>query len=136
MNTINIYTDGASRGNPGPAAAAFIFLHENKIIYQKSFYLGNTTNNSAEYQAIFNALKDAQKFTHDIIKLHSDSQLIIRQLNNVYRVKSKRLLPYYKKIQKLIKNFSNISFVHVPRTDKYIQKCDRLANQALNEQGH
>lgn len=130
---IEIYTDGASRGNPGPAAAAFIFLHKGDILYKNALYLREATNNAAEYQAILNALKEAQKFTKGSIKLYSDSQLIVRQLNDVYRIKSKRLRPYYTKIQKVIKKFNQITFEHVTRTNKNIQKCDALANEILDK---
>lgn len=133
---ITIYTDGASRGNPGPAAAAFIFLHGKDKLYESASYLGNTTNNAAEYQAILSALKEVQKFTNNSIQLYSDSQLVIRQLNNVYSVKSKRLRPYYKKIQKIKEQFNHVSFHHVNRTNKYIKKCDALANEILDENSH
>ncbi len=131
-NSFRIYTDGASRGNPGPAAAAYIFLHKGDIIYSNSLYLGKETNNSAEYQAILNALLDARKFTDNTISLFSDSQLIVRQLNGVYKVKSKNLSPYFIKIKTLKKNFKSISFTHVNRTNQYIRKCDALANQTLD----
>lgn len=133
---ITIYTDGASRGNPGPAAAAFIFLYEKDLLYENALYLGTTTNNAAEYQAIFNALKEVQQFTKNSIKLYSDSQLIVRQLNSVYKVKSKRLYPFYKEIQKIKDQFNNISFNHVNRTNKYIKKCDSLANDILDKHSH
>jgi ribonuclease HI len=135
-NVITIYTDGASRGNPGPAAAAFIFLDGKDKLYENGSFLGTTTNNAAEYQAILSALKEVQQFTNNSIQLYSDSQLVIRQLNNVYNVKSKRLLPYYKKIQKVKEDFKQVSFRHVSRTNKYIKKCDALANEILDQHSH
>jgi ribonuclease HI len=132
-NKLKIYTDGASRGNPGPAAAAYIFLHGKEIIYKNSLYLGTETNNSAEYQAILNALGEAHKFSEGEITLYSDSQLIIRQLNGVYKVKSKNLYPYFNKIQNIKKKYKQVIFKHVNRTNKYIQKCDALANEMLDK---
>jgi ribonuclease HI len=133
--SILIYTDGAARGNPGPAAAAYIIIKGNKIIKSNSAYLGKTTNNSAEYTAIINALKAVKKYSDEKVILHSDSQLVIRQLNGVYQVRKKHLLEYFKKIQELKTHFKSIEFLHVKRSHHYIQKADDLCNKMLDNQG-
>ncbi len=134
MDTLLIFTDGAARGNPGPAAIAYLIIKNNKIIKSRSSYIGETTNNSAEYKAIINALMEAQKYSDQKILVHSDSQLIIRQLNNIYKVREKHLQVYYNKIQELKKEFEDIQFKHVKRTHKYIQECDKLCNLTLDKQ--
>ena len=131
--TLLIYTDGAARGNPGPASAAYIFIKNNKIIKSDSFYLGKATNNSAEYEAIINALKEAKKYSKEKIIMHSDSQLVIRQLNGVYKVRKKHLQKYYTSIKDLQKGFKEIHFKHVRRNDQFIQECDKLCNQILDK---
>ena len=88
---LEIYVDGASRGNIGPSSSAFIFVKDSDIIYQKSDYIGEATNNIAEYQAIINALEEAEKFSRWHIKIYSDSELVIRQINKIYRIKAKHL---------------------------------------------
>ena len=133
-NYIEIYTDGASRGNPGPAAFAFILKdEEGKILHKGYGYIGKKTNNSAEYTAIINALKAAKKFTDTEIKLFSDSQLVIRQINQEYKVNKLHLRNYRDQIYDLIKGFKKVSFHHVDRNDRDIQKCDALCNQVLDE---
>jgi len=133
-NYIEIYTDGASRGNPGPAAFAFIFKNEKGKIFHKGYgYIGKKTNNSAEYLAIINALKAAQKFTDREIHLFSDSQLVTRQLNQEYKVNKAHLRKYRHQIYDLVKKFKKVSFHHVGRNNSNIQKCDALCNQVLDE---
>jgi len=131
---LEIYTDGASRGNPGPAAFAFIFKDKKgNEFYNGSGYLGETTNNSAEYTAILNALRAAEKFTSGQIKLFSDSQLVVRQLNKEYRVNKSHLLEFREKIYDQSQNFKKVEFFHVNRSHPMIQKCDALCNKRLDD---
>jgi ribonuclease HI len=78
---LKIYTDGAARGNPGPAAYAFLFVHNNIIIHKGFGYIGTATNNTAEYKAIINALKTAEKFHRGHLQVFSDSNLAVQQIN-------------------------------------------------------
>jgi len=78
---LKIYVDGASRGNPGPAASAFLFVHNSNIIHDKCDFIGTVTNNTAEYQAIINVLKAAEKFSRGYIQVFSDSNLAVQQIN-------------------------------------------------------
>jgi ribonuclease HI len=134
MEKLYIFTDGAARGNPGPAAIAFVFVKNNKIIKSSSSYIGETTNNSAEYRAIIDALMEAKIYSTQNISINSDSQLVIRQLNDIYKVRKKHLQAYYNKVQELKKQFKKIEFKHVKRNHKFIQECDRLCNLTLDKQ--
>ena len=110
-----IYVDGASRGNPGPASCAYLFIKNKTIIHQKSIYLGNATNNIAEYKGIINALRDANAFTNRDIELYSDSELVINQINKIYRIKKKHLSVLFSKVNELALKFDNVEFKHIRR---------------------
>ncbi len=99
-NILKIYTDGASRNNPGPAACAFIFLKNGDEPPIKEYveYLGDTTNNVAEYTAIIRALESATEYTRWTVVVYSDSKLVISHINGIYRVKKKHLRELLKKI--------------------------------------
>ena len=92
---LKIYVDGASRGNPGPAASAFVFVLNDKIIYEGCDFIGTATNNTAEYQAIINALKAAEGFSRGHIQEYSDSDLAIRQINKKWKINYSHLSKYY-----------------------------------------
>ena len=133
INMIKIYTDGASRGNPGPSASAFIILNQdNQILKQNSEYLGIRTNNQAEYQALISALKAALEFKQDV-QCYSDSNLLVNQMNGNWRVKHPNMKKLWTKATGLKEKFSKINFTHVPRTNNYIQNVDELANIKLDE---
>ena len=132
---LEIYVDGASRGNPGPAAWSFIFVKDNQTIHQKSGYLGNATNNTAEYNAIINALKEAEKYTRWHVKVYSDSQLAVRQINKEYRIKKAHLSDLCDKIYNQIRKFEKVKFLHVGRNNPFIQVCDSLCNNHLDDMG-
>ncbi|MHA1339155.1 MAG: ribonuclease HI family protein [Promethearchaeota archaeon] len=140
IDELHIFTDGASRGNPGKAAMAFIFLdpkNEKKApLFVYSKYLGIKTNNQAEYEAILAVLKKAAEFSPinpKNIVVFSDSELVIRQLNGIYRVKNHKLREYFNEIQKLVAEFNNIQFKHVPRTNRWISFVDKLCNKELDK---
>jgi len=128
---IIVYTDGASRGNPGPAAAGFVLYDQNKIqLCAKAVYVGQTTNNVAEYTALINALQAAQKFNPKNLTLYSDSELLVRQINGLYRVKSEQIRPLFQQALQLLEKFENWKLQHITR-DKNKQ-ADKLVNKALN----
>jgi formyltetrahydrofolate-dependent phosphoribosylglycinamide formyltransferase len=125
------YTDGGSRGNPGPAAAGFILYDQNKIqLCAKALYLGETTNNVAEYTALIKALQTAQKFNPKNLSLYSDSELLVRQINGQYKVKSEQIRPLFQQALKLLEKCENWKLQHITR-DKNKQ-ADRIVNKALN----
>ncbi|MBY8983419.1 MAG: ribonuclease HI family protein [Candidatus Lokiarchaeota archaeon] len=132
---LEIYVDGASRGNPGPAAWAYIFIKNGKIIEKKNGYIGKNTNNTAEYNAIINALKDANDFSKYVLKVYSDSQLVVRQINKVYRINKQHLSKLCNEVYNLRKKYPEVDFLHVKRNNPFIQKCDSLCNKCLDEKG-
>lgn len=133
---LEIYVDGASRGNPGPATYAFILLENNNKIFEDSEFIGKATNNVAEYTGILNALKKANSITKEKVKVHSDSQLAVRQLNKKYQIKAKHLSKLANKVFALVAEFEYVEFIHVPRSNKFIQVCDKLCNERLNAEGY
>ena len=88
---LKIFVDGASRGNPGPAASAFLFVHNDNIIHDECAFIGTATNNTAEYRAIISALKVAEKFSRGYIQVYSDSNLAVQQINKKWKINYPRL---------------------------------------------
>jgi ribonuclease HI len=109
-----IYADGASRGNPGPAAIGAVIKDEQqKELVKISQYIGERTNNQAEYQAVIAALKEAARLKAATVTLHLDSELVAKQLAGSYRVRNLFLFPLYKEAAELCKKFASLSIVHV-----------------------
>lgn len=133
--TIVIYTDGGSRGNPGPAGIGAVLKDKHgKVLKEVSEYLGETTNNVAEYMAVLRAVEEAKKLSADtgevVLECYLDSQLVERQLNGIYKIKEPRLKEIAEKIKLLLKEFSGFTFTHVYR-DKN-EEADELANRAMD----
>lgn len=128
-----MYADGASRGNPGPAAIGAIVLDESgRELARISEAIGLTTNNQAEYRAAIAALEMAGRFNPTEAILYLDSQLVANQLNGKYRVKNASLQPLYAEAIKQINRIKKITVVHVPREENEI--ANALASAALR--GH
>ncbi len=138
INTTNgaiIYSDGGSRGNPGPSASAYIILDQNEqLITEGGVYLGVTTNNQAEYQAVYQALQKASELEIKVIDFRLDSDLVVKQLNGIYKIKNRDLWPIHENIKKLEASFDKISFSHVRR--EFNQLADALVNKTLDEHIH
>lgn len=139
MNTtkeiLKIYADGAARGNPGPAACAFVFVLNDQIIHSDVSFIGTATNNQAEYQAIINALKAVRQFQPRHLRVYSDSNLVIQQINRKWRVNVPHLLKLYNQVYQLKEKFEKAEFSHVRRNNPFIQKCDFLCNEKLDSEG-
>ncbi len=131
MDTLTVYTDGASRGNPGPAAAAAIFYRGGKRINKKSALLGEKTNNQAEYEALIMALSEAKKIKARAVSCFLDSELVVRQLNHKYKIKDKKIVPLFIKVWNLSLDFDVVKFSHIPREKN--READDLANRLLDE---
>lgn len=128
---ITVYTDGGSRGNPGPAAAGFTLADPDGTQLQaKALFLGQTTNNVAEYTAIIKALEAAKEIGAKRLTVFSDSELLVKQINGQYKVKSKQIRPLFRQAIDLINEFEDCKVEHITR-DKNKQ-ADELVNQALN----
>jgi len=132
---LKIYVDGASRGNPGPAASAFLLVYNDTIIHEECDFIGTATNNTAEYRAIINALKVAERFSREHIQVYSDSNLAIQQINKKWKINYPHLSKMCKEVYKLCKKYEKVEFFHVGRNNPYIQKCDTLCNERLDAEG-
>jgi len=129
---IEIYTDGASRGNPGKASWAYIVVQEGKIILNTGEFAGICTNNQAEYSAIIHALENAVEKGWENIAVYSDSQLVVRQINGEYKVRDRCLQERFARVKKLLGRFASASFTHVPRSNPFIAIADAKCNQILD----
>jgi ribonuclease HI len=126
--TINI--DGAARGNPGPAAYAFVITMDGKLLNEEAGCLGTATNNVAEYSALVHALERVANLDCKRLLIKSDSELLVKQMNGIYRVKDPRLKNLYEQASRLLEQFLSVSIVHVPRAEN--SHADRLCNEALD----
>ncbi|MBN1166404.1 MAG: ribonuclease HI family protein [Methanospirillaceae archaeon] len=127
-----LVTDGASRGNPGPAASAYLLFRDGREIASCVTYLGKETNNVAEYTALRDGLSAALKLGLQKITILSDSELVVRQLNGQYRVKKPHLQILYREVTDILQEFSSWSISHVPRQNRFIRMADALCNQELD----
>ncbi len=127
-----VFCDGASRGNPGLAGAGVVLVApDGEIRQQHKEFLGETTNNVAEYRGLLLGLKLARSLGINRIKVFSDSQLLVRQINGSYRVKQPHLLALWQEAQQELQRFGSHEVCHVPR--EMNQQADRLANQAIDQ---
>ncbi|PLX27923.1 ribonuclease H [Candidatus Parcubacteria bacterium] len=128
---ITIYSDGGARGNPGPAGIGAVLLSsDDNVLVEISEYIGETTNNQAEYRALLAALKKAKDLGAVEIEAYLDSELVVKQLNKEYKVKNKDLAPLFVQIYNISLGFKKISFSHVRR--EMNKHADRLANEAMD----
>jgi ribonuclease HI len=127
-----VYTDGASRGNPGPAAIGVVIKDEQgRVIAKISEAIGRTTNNRAEYSALISGLKEALRLGAERVDLRMDSELIVRQLTGKYR--SKELKALHKQTLQLLRGFKSYSIEHIPRERN--KDADALTRHALRKAG-
>ena len=127
-----LYTDGACRGNPGEAGAGIVILdEEGNTIRELKKYLGEKTNNAAEYQALIIGIKEVLKLGGNRVHIFSDSELMVNQLNGAYRVKNKGLMVLYNEADRLLKEFVGYDIKHINRNKNC--QADKLANEAIDE---
>ncbi len=127
-----IYTDGGARGNPGPAGIGVVIMNEQKkVVAQISKYIGEATNNQAEYQALLAALEKAKQLGVRELEVFLDSELLVKQLNRQYRVKDKDLALLFVKVYNAALGFNKVIFKHIRRELNF--KADKLVNQALDK---
>lgn len=125
-------SDGGARGNPGPAAVGVVVRKGKKILTMYSQKLRKTTNNVAEYEALIRALELARPHGKEV-ECNVDSELVVKQLLGEYRVKNKKLIPLFLKVQKCQEHFDKVRYKHVRREDKFQQMADALVNQELDK---
>jgi ribonuclease HI len=140
-----IFTDGGARGNPGPAGIGAVFYEQAstakkdiaspkikpKKIAEIKKYIGESTNNFAEYTALLTALQRAAEMHYENVQCFLDSELVVRQLNGQYKVREQSLKPLAEKVLKLTNNFKKITFNHVPRDKNAV--ADKLVNEAIDQ---
>jgi ribonuclease HI len=130
-NALTIFTDGASRNNPGEAGAGVFILRDNEPVAKLARYLGTTTNNIAEYTAAIMGMEHAVKLGASSVRLLADSELLVKQLNGQYKVKNEGLKPLHHKIKELIAKIGNVEVQYIPRAQN--KEADALANKAIDE---
>ena len=140
MKKIIIYTDGGSRGNPGPSAIGAVFYNEKGDIVKKYCEsLGQATNNEAEYRAVIFALKKFKALfgkklaSQSEIEVRTDSELLIKQLNGQYKILDPKIQPLFLTVWNLKLDFKKIKFKIISRENN--KEADRLVNEALDGQG-
>jgi len=132
IDRVKLFTDGGCRGNPGPGAIGMIILDvDNTELHTHAECIGNTTNNRAEYHALIKGLRLCAKYTRGRVTCYLDSELVVRQMNGVYRLKNEELLALFQKVKDLERVFTEVIYQHVNRTNQFIKKADRLLNEAF-----
>jgi ribonuclease HI len=127
-----LFTDGAARGNPGPAGLGIVLEDDQGMrLWGGHRYLGTATNNQAEYLALIEGLKEVGRWNPDRLEVYLDSQLIVEQLAGRYRVKNHDLQPLHSKALELLAGFPEAVVSHVPREKN--RGADALANRAIDE---
>lgn len=126
-----VYTDGASRGNPGPSSFGFVITNEKgDVVMEGAEVLGNQTNNYAEYMGMIVALNVCKQGGARKVTVRADSQLMIRQMTGEYKVKAEGIIPLHVKANELVIAFDDVKFEHIPREQN--KPADKLANLALD----
>jgi ribonuclease HI len=128
--TLTIHLDRAARGNPGPATYACIIRANGQILQEAKGYLGTATNNVAEYTALVKALELATARQATSVHIYSDSELLVRQMNGAYQVKSELLLPLYQQAKRLVRQFGSVQITHIRRAHNH--EADRLCAEVLD----
>ena len=132
MKQVDIYVDGASKGNPGPSGIGVIICSDGEVIKNISSYIGRTTNNIAEYTALIYALQEAQLLKAESLCINTDSQLMHRQLKKEYKVKSENIINLYNQVLHLLSGFKKVHIKNIPREEN--KGADKLASKAIKEE--
>lgn len=130
-NKLQIFTDGGARGNPGPAGIGVVIWSGNELVGQYKAYIGEATNNQAEYKAVILALLEAKKLDAEELEFFLDSELVVKQINREYKVKDKDLAPLFVQVWNLSLGFKKATFAHVPREKN--KEADKLVNEAIDQ---
>ncbi|MBU8900668.1 ribonuclease HI family protein [Corallococcus sp. M34] len=129
---LRVYSDGAARGNPGPAGAGAVVKDaEGRVVARLGRFLGVQTNNFAEYSALLLGLQHARGLGASEVEVFADSELLIRQLGGRYQVKSPTLKPLFDEAKRLLAGFSSVKLTHVPRAQN--AEADEMSNRAIDE---
>lgn len=132
MSAIVAYIDGGARGNPGPAGYGVRIENEQGGLVEELYgFLGSATNNIAEYNGLLAALRYASTRGHRVVRIKSDSELLVKQMNGLYKVKNAGLQPLHQEARRLAQALDRVTYDHVRREQN--KHADRLANQAMDE---
>ena len=135
LERVVVYSDGGSRGNPGPSAAGFVIMNDREhVIHEGGMYLGIATNNIAEYQGVRLGLEKALDIGARTVEFRVDSLLVANQMNGLYTIKNRELWPIHERILELISKFDKVTFTHVKR--EFNQLADGMVNKILNAHGN
>lgn len=129
MRKFEIFIDGAAKSNPGPAGMGVIVKKDGLVLREISEYIGETTNNVAEYISLLRALAEASILQADTIFVYSDSELLIRQMQGIYKLKAPSLRPLFYLAKSISANFSEVVYKHIPREEN--KEADSLARKAI-----
>ena len=131
---LKMYTDGGSRGNPGPSAVGVLICNEqDEILLEHSDTLGEATNNVAEYKALVEGLKRAKELGATELECFLDSELVVKQLNGIYKLKNFNMQKLFDEVQKSARVFRKISYTHLRREEDGMRRADQLVNFALDK---
>jgi len=128
--SVEIFIDGASRGNPGPSSIGAVFYEGGKVTKKLFKFIGNATNNVAEYTALIYALQEALIDKYETVTIKSDSELLTKQIRGEYKVKNENLRFYYEQFKHLSRGFNKIEVISIAREDNIL--ADKLANKAID----
>ena len=129
--TFFLYADGGSRGNPGPAGIGVVILDsKKKKVKELCKYLGEATNNNAEYNALIYGLEEVKNLGADDLIVNLDSELVVKQISGEYRVKNADIKPLFEKAIAALKNFKSFEIKHIDRSEN--KEADKLVNKAIN----
>ena len=131
MSCLEIYIDGASKGNPGHSGVGIVIYRDGQVLKRISSYIGKATNNIAEYTALIYALEEALLLKARSLKINTDSQLLARQINKVYKVKHEGLIGLYERAAHLLSGFEKVLVNHIPREEN--NSADKLATEAIKK---
>jgi ribonuclease HI len=133
MDEVRLFTDGASRGNPGPAAVCYrVLTADGVVLVEHAECIGRATNNQAEYRALLLGLEACSSFTTGRVRCELDSQLVVNQLSGQFRTYNAELLALRDEVRNAANAFTEVSYDHQPRSLPDIARADVLANQALD----
>lgn len=131
-NEVVVYADGGSRGNPGPSASGFVvYGKDGELLFEGGKYIGVTTNNQAEYQAVKLGLEKALELNAQVVSFRLDSQLVANQLTGMYQIKNRDLWPIHESIKESITKFKKVTFTHIRR--EFNKEADAMVNKILDQ---
>ena len=129
---LTVYSDGGSRGNPGHSAYAIVVTQDGRILHEHSEYLGINTNNYAEYRGLIAGIIKAIELGADDVEFVMDSELVIKQMNGEYKVKSPNIMELYRDAKALSSQIPKVRFTHVRRSNEFVSRADALLNHQMD----